>query len=523
MLPVRYDTSPYSAYEQTRAPRSVSLTRSRRQPPIPIPDVIKTHLPGIQQRFDANLQEKKAKAALAIETAKAQLAKIIAIDNSNPLISTAAKLFANPLDFIKDFKLKKAVAVQTRRRRDANYNEMNADDDRRIPMLRVKEKDTPCEAMESLKKLSESRVELQIPEAAQYMPELQQNAQWEGHHHCHKCGSHLTDSVCKSCGTVHNCESASPQTQNQQEESCKCNNCHACGSQLTDSVCKSCGTEHTSPQYVEYVNGKPVSFSPGAVQAETAAPRYIFDRYGHRYLENNGNLRLLMPQQEAIIGSQPDFAGLADILTENREVMSEINPFSGTDRMVPEPLDLAQQAIHYIHDLARRQAPAYYPSGETKEATTNNGFTSVMPAQKPRNTEQRRYMPKSLYQVIPLKYDGKDGNLVVKVYSPKKDDSKSDDMQNKSDDKKAETKETETMNPTPMMETNEWKMPETAKPSQPTVHTFTKNNKNFEVLSFDKYANQQDSNEEIEEVLKHIYGKNMLKNNNEPHNILLSQ
>lgn len=315
--------------------------------------------------------------------------------------------------------VKQTFAFPTRRRREANV---------RMPMLRVKEYGSKSDKSSDdySKYLTESRVELKPSEKQEWNLKEEEKST-----HCHSCGSKLIEPVCRRCGTY-------------------------------------------QPQYVEYVEGKPVSYYPGAAQAKTPTtePRYIYDRYGHRYLENNGNLRLIAPQyQEAIVGDQPDFAGLADILSRNQEVISQMNRTPG--RILPEPKNMMSDTIDLIRDIS--QSPISKRETDEKDQKPEQRMTTAWnKAEKP--------LPRSMYQIVPMKYEGKEGKLAVKVYSAKNDKTKSSE---------SAATETTSMN--------------TAGRSMPTVKKFTKNNKQFEILSFDDYKTTSD--EEIRRVLDHLHGK----------------
>lgn len=231
----------------------------------------------------------------------------------------------------------------------------------------------------------------------------------------------------------------------------KASRCHSCGTKLMTSVCSHCGTYQ--PQYIEYIEGKQVPFYPGAVQesqqqvngADTT--RFIFDRYGHKYLENNGKLRL--------VRNQPDYAGLAQILNENGKVMKQINPTPG--RLTAEPVDVVSDFSQLVRDLARA----------------------------PRNADSET-TPRSMYQVVPMQYEGTDGKLVVKIY----------DNQNKEMD--VATTQTTADTTTEDRSNGMEKTP-------PTVKKFVKNNKEFEVLTFSDYTGTAD--DDIRRVLEHLHGK----------------
>lgn len=69
---------------------------------------------------------------------------------------------------------------------------------------------------------------------------------------------------------------------------------------------------------------------------------------------STGNLRLITPQQydEAVVGDQPNFPGLTAILTQNREVIRQMNPVPG--RIMAKPDRLAIDAIDLICDMSLR-------------------------------------------------------------------------------------------------------------------------------------------------------------------------
>lgn len=450
-MPIRYDTeSDYVEYDYPERYRRSLLgsLRSHRQADAPkLIDLDK--LKDLHSKIDLSKIHESFK-----KTSDNMKERLSTFGSSlDPLVSHASSIMSNSGKFLEGFK--KNFGGEIRERREVRVDREQRENDRRIPVLRVKEKQMPCQTIESLKRLSESRVELQSPDSIQFMPELASKS----------------------------------------DESEKHTECRACGSRLDDSVCKSCGAHQ--PQYVEFIQGKPVSFYPGAVQEqprEDESPRYIYDRYGHKYLENNGNLRLIAPdyRQEAVVGSQPDFAGLADILSQNKEVMRQLNPLSGTDRLLPQPVDLAEDAIHYIHEIARRETEDNKTNEDEKRSDATESEKQNEKREKPvknlekREQNERKQKPKSMYQVLPMKYDGKDGKVVVKVYSAKDSAWKKNENRSEASHKHHE------------------ELVNTAQRPKPIVHKFKKNQKEFEVLSFDTYSNN--SEEEIREIIKHVHG-----------------
>lgn len=344
---------------------------------------------------------------------------------AEPFVSHATKVVEN---FTQNFGL----PVSTRRRRAASMTkDERSEMDKRIPMLRVKEYEANRGKNDDISKYTTaSRVELKF--------------------------------------------------RDQQE------NCHKCGSKMTDTVCKQCGNHQQSThQYVEFIDGRPISFYPRAQRSQMntesrPAPRYIFDRYGHKYLENNGNLRLIRD----IVEEQPDFAGLADILESNKEAIQQFNPAPG--RIMPEPIDIASDAIDLVRDLALRKIKRADNDKPEKRST------SEYPTEEKTQKAEEQYLPRSMYQVLPMHYDGKDGKLVVKVFS--KNDKTSSEVRN--DEATAAAIAAAKQHDTNMSDK-----------SKPTVRKFNRDNKEFEILSFEDYKNS--SNEDIRQVLEHLHSKQL--------------
>lgn len=374
-------------------------------------DAIRQRADAMRERFskmaDGSGGEDRVGASLDVSALK---------DRFSSIADKIGTHFGSATDLVKGFA--ETFSNPQRKKRDVTRQDERRNDDKRIPMLRVEEY-----------KDREIRPRVELETAAE------REQKWNS------------------------------------KDAEKSSQCHKCGAKLTDSACKRCG-EH-QPQYFEYIEGKPVSFYPGAQSNDQESPRYIYDRYGHKYLENNGNLRLISPQyQESMAkrdsGDQPNYAGLAEILNKNQEVMRAINTHPG--RMLPEPVDLVEDAIEIIRTVARRDVDV------TNEKTP----------------ESRYAVPRTMYQVVPMKYDGKDGNLVVKVYSAKNDKTKIEQPKQNDElstvNRDAETNMTEK--------------------SKPTIKKFTKNHKDYEIISFDDYKGNSD--EDIRQVLDHIYGKKSL-------------
>lgn len=429
VLPVRYDNNggDYVVYELPQDASAQQLSRAVRQTNTPSDAIL-------------DLFSRDSPFKAAVDRIRDRVSKLRFNDASESTLgstldtSALRNRFTDRISSIADFFTQNFALppLPTRRRREAPTTESERRElmDKRIPMLRVKEYEPNHGNYDDLSKYtSTSRVKL--PKTDDQQKTLSEKES-DGTKHCHECGTKLSNSVCTRCGS------------------------------------------HQS-QYVEYSTGKPLPFYPGARSVaqptveSRSSPQYIFDRYGHKYIENNGNLRLIVPQQhqEAMVGDQPDFAGLADILNGNQGIIRQLNPVPG--RVMPEPMDIATDAISLVHDLANREPEKRSTKYERAAATEESD----------NKKKSERHFPRSMYQVVPMSYEGKDGKLVVKVYSSKSD--------------KANTISTATTDATD------------AEKLKPTVHMFNKDNKQFEILSFEDYKNS--SNEDIRQVLEHLHGK----------------
>lgn len=466
VLPVRYNNGgDYVVYELPQDASTQQLRRTARQAPLEIPSltpaseaiqnlVNNDRFRAVADRIRDRISkltggdggEIKLGAPLDISalrnrfgTSDTQLGAPLDISSLRDRFSSIADAtVSHATKFVENLSQRfSAPTLPTRRKREAPMTEEERREmDKRIPMLRVKEYAASREKNDDISKYTTiSRVELKAGD--------QQEAWNKKDTYCNECGSKLTDSVCKQCGSH-------------------------------------------QPQYVEFIQGKPVSFYPGAKrpQTTTEAPRYIFDRYGHKYLENNGNLRLIAPQQyqEAIVGDQPNFAGLADILNRNQEVIQQLNPGIAPGRMIQEPVDFATGAIDLVRDLARR---------EIKRSDKEKSERSSTVEEK-NEKESERHAPRSMYQVVPMHYEGQDGKLVVKVYSSKEDKINPETQKFRYDEGIT-------------ADTDSAKEYDSTNKSKPKIYKFNKNEKEFEILSFEDYKNN--SNDDIRQVLEHLHGK----------------
>lgn len=368
-----------------------------------------------------------------------------------------------------------------------------------MPSSPAEPRPTQCSTIASLKEKSRSDQRLQSPEAVQYMPELQMSASAEegvAQKHCRQCQAYEAES------------------------------------------------QVSQPQYFQHELGQLVPYTLGSAQqsysAEPAEPHYVYDRLGHTYVENDGRLRLMAPQYD----SAPEQSGtqfISGVLNENQEVMDELNPFPGTDRMLPPVTDLVKDGVEYLHEIARRDVDHIrgdmFDDGEAsdeteaeveevnvqldgtegdeeKEITLPTPRVSVIQSarvkptgfsiQKQKNkspspkmedlipedeesasTSEEDHTKTSLktqrmYQVMPFQQDDRDGSMIVKIFSSS--DSRSG-----------------------LGETKNGKRPRNGNKivQQPKMETVRRGDKEYDVLTIfeDPDANSQ---EEVQRVIKHL-------------------
>lgn len=422
------------------------------------PDKIKEHITKLTDKIDTSeIKDRFAKFASSIDASaiKDSISKI-----ADPIIGHASNMVQNPDEFFKGFKENFAVPSSRSKRsvdseteeasgdNDQDYESDDSDDneeinEKRYPMLKVKDRQMPCECetIKNLQKLSRTRVELRSPESLQYVPELD----------------------------------------------------------IGDAV--------VQPQYVEYINGQPVTYEPRKSAAneeksasdvrEGPAARVVFDRYGHRYFENNGNLRLVTPQyQEAVVGAQPNFAGLADILNQNREVLDELNPMLEPNRMVPQPTEIAERGIDLVRDMIHPNRDMFRENREmvrqNRDMVRQIRDNAKAELKKKKKFAEKKSQvkaeddskielneaPKSIYQMFPMNVDDNEGKLLVRVYSAK--DSKDGQLPSDAD-------HTGEKRPSPV----------------PTIQKISRGDKDFEVITFDHASDN--SNEEVQQIYQLYY------------------
>lgn len=317
-----------------------------------------------------------------------------------------------------------------------------------MPMLKVVENSNAipnpcCPVIQELRENSEFRSRVSHPDVLQFMPEVDVNAKDDRNQkQCQQCGCHLSGSSCKICANV-------PET--------------------------------IQPQYFTMVDGAPVPFTPRTVQTTSKRSAntdyYVYDRFGHKYEENNGNLRLIAPDFTVDPQTtQPNIEAFAQIMNANSEVIHDINQFHG-DRMIAPVTYLAADALDFVHDLARR---------EVKYVTKNE-------ADQAPDSEQTKKVNniKSLYQIIPIRHENKNGSLITKIPS----NNASTDYQPANGNNESSRK---------------WSTAAAAK--NVSLQKINRNNKEYEILMVDGPQQSADSVEEFDKILKYLHADRSKKN-----------
>lgn len=357
-----------------------------------------------------------------------------------------------------------------------------------------------CSAIENLKIESKYNERLQTPEAFQYIPELQDSNRDDVKESSQKYSRH-----CQS-----NYEQDYPFPQ--------------------------------QSQYYEHSEGQLVPYTLGSTQQEQThragqtQPRYVYDRLGQTYMENDGKLRLMAPRYENT-AEPSNTEMIAEILNENHEVMDELNP-NPDGRFLPKATELIKDAGEYIHDIARRdvsriQVESSNDYGENfgsdfiqiqgnkqnirvdiekdESPIQYNGNEDIIAAvkelpSKPKNVKRRPKLSSEekqnrknvdsddeesdeidlktqrMYQVMPFQQDDRDGSVIVKIFS--EDENKDDDKtEKKTGDKKPK---------------NGNKIVQI-----PKMQTVKKGDKEYDVLTIFEDPDTT-SQEEVQRIIKHL-------------------
>lgn len=412
MLPVQYD----------RFRRSAAAEEARER---------------LKQKFNGHIETLKTLKVKTLD--KFQQTKQFAQDQVSKIRSSIGPMLSKPTEFVQGFikNFEKPVVPRVRRSvGETSYTQPM------MPTLKVVDNPQPCcPVIQDLKQNSEFSSRIAHPDVLQYMPEVGVNA---------------NDAANQNC-------------------------CPQCGNQLSESMCKTCLTcmqEPAQPQYFRYVDGAPVSFVPGNAQSPSKrspqADFYVYDRFGHKYEENNGNLRLITPEYYADPETaQPNIEVFADIIHANAEVMHDVNPFP--DGKMSGPLsDFASDALDFVHDLSRREAK------HQQEYATE---LKTEPPKVPENTM-------SHYQIIPIRHESRNGSLIAK-------------LQSKGDRNKNELRES-------------IKKPVSTDKKDASGKSFTlqkinQNNNDFEILTIDTLQSA-DSGEEFDRIMKYLHAARMKRN-----------
>lgn len=346
-----------------------------------------------------------------------------------------------------------------------------------------------CPTVESMKKSATLR---QMPEVLQYLPEVQQEPDLTRmRKHCAECEMRRNSDPCRICGS-------------------------------------SSSYHPGQSQYFEYVQGQPISYIPGLqnqqpqqFEQESAQPqaRYVYDRHGHKYLESNGNLRLIAPtyhmQQQTtpdVLVGQTNIDAFSNILAHNQDFMGQTN-HNRPGRLLEEPVKIVRDGIHFLRDIMQNANPIRSDTDGDTGSDEDLGTPHTEYRSKKHVSQG-----KSMYQIVPIKHGDRDGSLVVKIHpikgqKPTKmnkftaadlNDVKSsgdngdkhleslmrhENVPNVSDE---DVIESQTNAPTANAQT-----PRLTK----TIH----NNKKYEILTIDGDFAAVESAEEVEHILKYIF------------------
>lgn len=369
----------------------------------------------------------------------------------------------------------------------------------------VRNEEIICPTIESLKKSGKMS---QNPDVLQYLPEVQHSGAdvARSRKHCDECEKMLNMNPCRLCNGA------------------------------------SKSYHPAQSQYYEYVEGQPVSYIPGIEQhhvpmehargqEHVADPqiRYVYDRYGHKYLESNGNLRLVTPRGQHYMEENlardpyvgvPNLSALNRILHHNREFI-DLNNNHG--RMIDEPVVVIRDGLKFIRDMMHKPNPVREsPSLAEIESDEDVGHA--------REFRPKKDVNKQMYQVVPIMTDDKDGSLLVKIYPAQKRAQRENRMpinteSGRRDDKENElVVENKQLKTAPVIASNAngdgdvpqlQTKPDETKPmrnhvsAQTAASSKNDNKKKYEILTIDgKFESPEDLNEEVDNILRFIYDAN---------------
>lgn len=322
--------------------------------------------------------------------------------------------------------------------------------------------------------------------------------------------------------------------------------CHECGAMVNEEPCVRCHSQggksyHPSQsQYYEYVDGQPVSYVPGVShhhiamehaddQAYVAATpqHYVYDRYGHRYVESNGNLRLVTPDVSQHVVDEdvgaPNMAALNRILAHNQKFIADTNNHE-PGRMTGQTVDNLRDSIDFIHEILHNPNPIR-PTTHSDDDEDDVGAMHEYRLKKDVNRQ--------MYQVVPMMTDDKDGSLIVKIYPTQKrqqrenkksdDDGLRHDKENEIVDEYQQQSQSEMIheplahnvnsgnNYVPQTQTlsettDENRSNRPAASPKATAETNGKKKK-YEILTID--GSFEDVNDEVDHILRFIYDTNV--------------
>lgn len=178
--------------------------------------------------------------------------------------------------------------------------------------------------------------------------------------------------------------------------------CKSCGAKDTTTYpCPKCGYIHSAynypdhSQFYELTDGMPVAYTPGQLASSTSVRsadsqvqklRSVYDRLGHRYVENpeTGNLRLMSPKSmDGYEYQQPPpplprrpqqnpYNELHNILDNYQQFLHDVNSHSEGTGLTDSPVNIILDAIKYMRDATLGEENDLKLNNYARSATTND-------------------------------------------------------------------------------------------------------------------------------------------------------
>lgn len=377
-----------------------------------------------------------------------------------------------------------------------------------------------CPTIESLKGSQTMR---QRPEALQFMPEIeQQPSNARTRKHCQECGSVSNEAICRACNSEKNYHPA-------------------------------------QSRYYEYIEGQPISYIPGLQQQQEqpqvgqqkhqsdndrAVPqaRYIYDRYGHRYMESkNGNLKLMptvqlqtepaQSQSDALVGA-PNMAALNRILAHNQEFIHATNS-NEPGQLIDRPIVVVRDGIRFIQDILHNPNPLRADPNGRSDGNDDDSDESIV-GSTAHDLRWKKDVNKDMFRIVPVMANDNDGSLLVKIYPKQKNEKVEKSVKDRlaNDEyvtvnravnhaKSMQSQDHESVNAENVSETQTIgtktvrKMPQATKTSTTMTNDDKNSKQKYEILTIDGNFTPVDTNEEVDHILKFIYDEQEKQIDNE--------